>query len=599
MSRLKPRSKSTVKRNLLPKDSDSGNLLPKNNHFINPNAKNIRLLNPDCYRKGGTYSVRIWNMLDPEDPTKLLNGRLDTNDVAGLGGVSISEPVYICSYAGIHPNNTPAQNINYDAKDCNPVSYIIARDKESVVDGISFWEEPYIKFSKVAKDAAKSGRFAQNRKWDSDWNCLLSAKMPAISKWKQQYFIIGSVYNNGPDLDLVREHIHYESGNKSVDKEIARDGVPLGDRADDPLVVTPISVSTGRKILQMFCKPKETAVEGNLDLNPSLMYKYGDPCGIYNHQTRTVKDGVFVHLFNPDKFLPKQDTKKGEKDPYNVFNRQLSAYSTYVPGQSAKEIIEYEVSLSTMIPGPNGALRPSLTTEQVENITSKHLFFWREDQSDPADSFLLYEPSIEERCLWIAKAFRFVPQLVELCWMSNPEYLEFDSVKAVLRNRTQVTIPDAADDINDPAEEEEAFQPEPVVKKNTSKASTQKLPEVDSVLDDVESFDSFDDQFSTDNTEPAKNKAEKIKSAPASKADELVDSFDDEFGDEIELEQGDTEDQFEASDDGFDASDEVSADFDPVEEDNTSDTFEDQIEKSLSTAKAISRAKARSSKPKQ
>jgi hypothetical protein len=565
-------------------------------------------------------------MLNPEDPTQLLNGRLDTNDVAGLGGVSISEPVYVCSYAGIS-KDTPS-HIGHDTKDCNPVSYIIARNKETVVENVPFWEEPYVKFSKVAKDAAESGRFASNRKWDSDWNCLRSGSQMAISKWKQQYFVVGSVYNNGPSLNLEREHINYTSGNKTVDKELPRNGIPLGDLPDDPLVVSALSVSLGRKLLELLCTPKDKPGDGNFELNPSLLYKYGDPCGIYDGNSRTVDGGVFVNIFNPDKVKLGLDKTKPENSLQNAFNRQMATYTSF-KGVMDKEVIPYEVSLTTMIPGPNGPMRPSLTTEQVDNITAKHLFLWRESQADPADSFLLYEPTIEERCVWIAKAFKYTPKLVELCWMSNPEYLAFDSVKAILRNRKQLAIPAMDDDDQVENDDVDAVDAVDAVDHTSefvavSKASgTKTKPGIVTVPEVVEvdfdgSTDSFDEDVSFDEepvvaNKPAVGKATAGKtttSKPAassseakSAVDDLVDSFDEEFGDEIEAESGDEEDQFEAEDNGFEeSSSDVSADFDAVEESveaEEPDNFEDQIQKSLSAAKAISRSKARSSKPKQ
>jgi len=600
-NRLRPRAKSTTQRSLLPTD-DGPRLSPRNNHFINKNAKKVRLVTPDCYKKGGTMSIRIWNMLNPENPTELLNGRTSQYDVAGLEGVSISEPVYVCNYAGINQNTDKI--IGHDVKECNPVSYIIARSKERVVDGINFWEEPYVKFCKVAKDAHESGRFTANRKWDSDWNSLLASKMDkAIQPWKQIYFGVGSIYNNGPKLDLVREDLSYEKNGKRVDKEAERNGIPLGEAAEDPLPLFTLSVSTGRKLLELMSRTKET-YEGDPDVDPSCMYKYGDPCGKFDAQKRIVNGGCFFHIFNPDVFsfdVNDPIHKRMLKNTTYVFNAEETA-SKSKNTKGGEQVTLYEAAVSSGIVGPNGLIKPGFTQEQVNNITSKHLFFWKDSDEDGPDSFLLYEPSIEERCVWIATAFKFVPKLVELCWMSNTEYLEFDSVKAVLRNRTQVRIPEYT------PEPEEEQEEEPTVTKVTSTKANKPAPAAafaESLMDD---FDSASDEPGEDYPAPAiETKATKASTTKVTKpkAEELMQDFE-EFDSEgeIEAESDDAESdsgvvqQFEQVE-SFE--DEVSADFDPQpegDEAEDADPFVASTTKSLETAKAIGRSAARNSKPK-
>lgn len=593
-NRLRPRSKSSVSRNLLPPDNDGFNKQPRNNFYLNPKAKNLRLVQPDCYKKGGFLAFRIWNMLNPEEPSELMNGRTNQYDAAGLEGCSISEPVFCCAYAGV--NRDTKSHIGHDPKDCNPVSYIMARNKTQVVENVEFWEEPYIKFSKVAKDAYANGRFTSNRKWDPDWNCLLSGSNPAIPKWKQMYFVVGSVYNNGPDFDLVREHIHYEQGSKVVDKEIPRNGIPLGEASDDPVPVIALSVSAGRKLLELACRVKENYKPKDSS-DPSAMYQYGDPCGKFDPATGTVKGGVFFHVYNPER-IKFSDTE---------YHQQLARNSTYnaaampIGKDSQQAIVLYEAAVSSAIPGPKGILKPSLTVEQVQNITSKHLFFWRDSQEDAADSFLLHEPSIEERCVMLAKAFKFVPKLVELCWMSNPEYLAFDAVKAILNNRTQVFKP-----AMDETEEEQEYVEKPAAK--TVSKPTQNFAE--GLMDDFNG-ESSDDADLQDFIEPetkAKNTSKNSKSSKPVDADALMDDFD-TFDSDGEIEaEAESDEQFEASDEDeeedaissdFDADDETDAPSKSTEsDDEDEDPFLGAVNKSLSAAKALSRSSARNSKPK-
>lgn len=594
-NRLRPRSKSANARSLLPADDIRGNS-PRNNHFINKNAKKVRLVSPDCYNKGGLLSFRIWNMLNPEDPNELLNGRTSQYDIAGLEGVSISEPFFACVYAGV--NNKTDRIIGHEEKECNPVSYIIARSKTQVVDGIDFWEEPYVKFSKVAKDAHGSGRFTANRKWDPDWNCLLAEnKNKAITAWKQQYAIVGSIYNNGPKLDLVREDMGYEKNGKMIENEVERFGIPLGEAPDDPVPLLTISASAGRKLIELMTATKEK-FEGDPDVDPAVMYKYGDPCGKFNSVARTVDGGVFFHLFNPETFNP---------DPNDPIHKQLMKNTTYTfktPEEIAKEaksknsknskrseqVSLYEAAVSAGIVGPNGLIKPNLSKAQVYNIASKHLFFWKESDQDPADSYFLYEPSIEERCTWIATAFKFVPKLVELCWMSNPEYLAFDSVKAVLRNRTQVRIPEYTPEAEADTQEEVEVVETKVTSKKVTKPST------------TVSTESLMDEFEAIATE-VETVAAKKSTKKTPDAENLMEDFDDfEAGGEVEAEDDDDQDgaveQFEQLE-SFE--DEVSADFDPQtddSEDDDADPFQAEVQKSLETAKAVSRSAARNSKPK-
>ena len=123
---------------------------------INPALKNVRHLKLNSYKKGKTV-IRIWPMMDPEQPgERLLNGRLTDEDVTGLGGMSISEPVFCVQYAGITKNHG---NFLTDPKKAEPCSYIIARNKNHVVEGVNFWQEPYILLQVTAKRAMMAGEF--------------------------------------------------------------------------------------------------------------------------------------------------------------------------------------------------------------------------------------------------------------------------------------------------------------------------------------------------------------------------------------------------------------------------------------------------------
>ena len=83
------------------------------------------------------------------------------------------------------------------------------------------------------------------------------------------------------------------------------------------------------------------------------------------------------------------------------------------------------------------------TLEATQKIFDKNLYPWAQE-GDEADSTLLHEATVEEECVRIAEGFVDVPKLVEFAFTSHPEYLEYDSVKSILRKRTTVSMPDAA-----------------------------------------------------------------------------------------------------------------------------------------------------------
>jgi hypothetical protein len=194
-------------------------------------------------------------MLDPENPTKeLLHGRQSAIDTAGLGGVSISEPVLCVQYAGVNKESGALLPAGTNPECC---SYIIAKSKNQSIEGVGFWDEPYVKLYQTAKKAHETGAFQSGRAWDSRWNPLISGKLPGLSPFKEKYFVVASIYENGADFDLIREKIEYTQKGKVVTKEIQRNGIPLGEDPKDPLVVIGMSKSAGKKILELCNRQKK------------------------------------------------------------------------------------------------------------------------------------------------------------------------------------------------------------------------------------------------------------------------------------------------------------------------------------------------------
>ena len=250
---LSPRTRESVEnRQLKADDSSSGAFVPAGEKSINPNLDNVRLVQPRCYKKGGVTTFRIWNMIDPEDPgNSLLEGRLNSHELAGLGGMSISEPAMCVRYAGV----TTDSGFATDRKETDPCSYIIAKNKAQTIEGVSFWDLPYVKLytvAKRAKEASANGNVAES--WNLEWNKLLTGSMPGMGPFKTKYFVVCSVYENSGELDLTRERVEYKKSGKDVVEERPRNGIALGDHKDDPLIVMELSVSAGRNLLKMCCR---------------------------------------------------------------------------------------------------------------------------------------------------------------------------------------------------------------------------------------------------------------------------------------------------------------------------------------------------------
>jgi len=580
---LKPRTRESVTDRQLDVDADGGGQgLMRGDYSINPGVKGVRLERPRVYENGGKTVFRVWNMLDPEDPGgALLNGRLSAFDLAGLGGMSISEPAMCVQMAGISKETSNGKLLGNSEEE--KFSYVIARSKSSTYDGVGFWDLPYPKLFVTAKKAMEAGEFGHGGAWNPKWNALRAGKFYDLPGFKQNFYLVCSLLENGQGLNLVRERKEYKRDGKEVVDEIQREGIPLGDKPDDPLMVLQLSVSAGQNLLKMACVEKEN-YSGDPDVDPSCLFKYGDPCGKFDAASQKVKGGLFFTIYNPDKV-------------------EIKKHTSYT-GPSSSPIVPYECAVNNKHLGPNGVISASLTAAQVDNIFNKHLFLWKDSDEDPEDSFILHEPTIEQRCELIAKGFRQVPQLVEFCWMSHPEYLEFDSVQAILKDRTTVSVttkPDLDDEDDDEGDDEgDVFADEPAAKpKKKGKPKT--------AAELVDEFDDSDDEVDEDELDGDDDPEDELE------LDEEGDESDDFEEEEFEDDEGEEDDALgeivDEVEDEFADDDDSSGEEDEAEEEGESndfDEFDDEAEvdavvneklnQSLAKAKGIARSRKRTSK---
>ncbi len=590
---LVPRSASTIQRNLDPEKQEGmrTGTMP-GDYSINPNLKSVRYDRLRCYN-GGKTVIRVWPMLDPTNPTEaLLNGRINTQQTAGLSGMSISEPAVCVQYAGIKRESKHLP----PGEEPHLVSYVIARSDQQkyVVEGVSYWDEPYIKLYVVCKRAKDSGQFANGKAWDSSWNALMAGQTPELCAFKKRYFVVCSVYENGEDLNLERERVRYRKNGQDVDKSYPRNGVALGDAPGDPLVVMQLPISAGKKIFQLANAEKQDW-QGNEDLDPSIMFKYGDPTGKFDAASGTVKGGVFFTLYNPTKLTIEKHT----------------TYKGFVPA-----IVEYEAAVSSKFQGPDGKVYTAdMGQEQVANVLGKHVYFWKESDSDGDDSYLLHEPTIEQRCELIAKAFKPVPKLLEFAWMSHPEYLNFNSVAAILKNRRSTTVVKPvleSEQEDDDFTQEEAPAPKPKAKPVVPAKPKASVKSVADLVDDFEDGEVNEDELENGNAEDEDGESDDFSASTSSgktKAGSAKHKApDDDFEAEDDEAEDDEDDEVEDDDDGEDdfsaskasktskASSEDEFD-DEKDSSEVNSTLEEQLNASMSKANAIARSRNRSSKP--
>jgi hypothetical protein len=205
----------------------------------------------------------------------------------------------------------------------------------------------------------------------------------------------------------------------------------------------------------------------------------------------------------------------------------------------------------------------------VNNIFDKHVYLWKESDADPDDSYLLHTPSIEERCVLLAKAFKQVPGLLEFAWMSNPEYLAFDEVRAIIDNRTVSAVAVPQDDEDD---EDEVAIVAPWDTPTKAAEQPQTVAAAKTASDLVDEFDEFDeDELEDDELED----------------DELE---DDELAEDDNPPLGDVFDEEDDEEDEEDSS--TSDDFDEFD-DEVDPSVQAQLDESLAKAKGLSRSKAR------
>ena len=567
-------------------ENDASSSIPLNTHFFNKNINNITLVKSSVYDKKDLITTfRVWPSLDQDDPTKLVASGLDDLGYKKvLRGLSLSEAVYVASYAGIKVDQEVKSLFPKHVK-LGATSFIYCREKEAGVEGIPFWDLPYVTFFLTCNAACKGKEVGFKLRWDPAWSRLFTYDKKkkireAIPRLSQEHFAIVSLYENGKDFNLttLRESKYNKDTKAYEDVFVDRHGIPYGENPDDNLIVLRMSASTGRDLLKL--------VEYGVGKDKDKNFPYGDPIGVYDEARQEVTGGLFFNMYD------------GRHTKFKGPNTAKEEYKE-------DEIAGYSVGLSKQVNGPNGPIKPSLNKDQVQNILDKNLFMWAEPGNEQRDDYLLREASIEEQCELMAHAYYPAGKLINFGWSKHPEYLQFDSVQAVINNRRNfvlVQLPmDAANpllvgDLISAQEEQEEYQaqPKPVKAKAKVIVDDDSLEEEKPILKPkkrVQSKPAWEEQeeviaFDSSTTDEWDSDFD-ITPAPTSKAvakspsvDDLLDEEDDEE-DDFDLDSDDELDLEDDDDDFEDAEDE--ADF----ENSAKELAKAKLNASLAKAKSI------------
>jgi hypothetical protein len=365
---------------------------PPDDHTINEKVCAVRLVRPR-YKEGPLF-YRPFPQPSYDDPTTLAPGRKSADpDSYSHWHVAIEGASYIGAPGGInhsfllYPPFAPKEQKNLN---------------------------PYRVFYKACKAAHEGEQHGSSHLWQQQWNKLMKGGKSggaAISKSTRFYFAQGAVFASGDDVYIN------EDRNK-----------PLGLGPDDALTIIQTKSSCGRAMVDLFNQRLEE-FDGDEEVDLSCGFVFGDPIGklkTTDEGKLKVVGGWIIEVFNP---------KKTKHKP---------APNCSYDGKP-KDIGGYEVMLHKQIELNQLVCKASLSSADVERILELSRWWFDDEEGNPG---ILYFPSEEEQCVWIAQAFQGVSGLLKFAWYEHPEFMS-DDVKTILKARKSSVVPgeeDADDD---------------------------------------------------------------------------------------------------------------------------------------------------------
>ena len=493
---------------------------PPGNYMLNPKIGDVSLVFPSFTK--GPLVFRPWPHMDFARPQELLQPGRVSAEPHGYSQWIVKVRAVV--YAG--------------APDCEKVSFVLyhpaaERDERE--------RNPYLAFYRAARSAFEAGEYGNGRNWNPKWNALFRGKKgegPCLKEAGYVYFVQGHVWCVG-DRDFM------EGGRER----------PLGLGRKDRLQVFQLPVSAGMGLMQLFDREKES-YDGDPSADPNVPFVFGDPVGTYLPKKRCVRGGYIVRLLNPQ-------VTKVRPAPNNTF--------TGPPREGETRRIGYVVELLTEYEHDGRRYTPDLSAEDTAAVFAKSQF-WFDDPEANSPGLLRIAP-YEQQAVWIARAFRTVPQLVS--WALSESECLTDEVRGILSARV-VSRPDAW---SDAADEDDEAGPDAARTASGSGRGPRldpTAPRTRDVYDERpegpaaaagKADDGEDDEEDEDEVGPAPTFRDVLKKT-AARDDEDEDEEEDEEYEDEEDEEEDEEYEDEDEDEDEDEEDEDEEDEEDEDEDD-------------------------------
>lgn len=414
---LKPRTPSTYENS---SHGDWGSMLPRDDRTINTSLCKVNMIRPKF--KEGPTTVRPWPALDYADPSKLVPG-FKHADGHGQNIWVVSCPAV--KFVGL-PTGSQFTFLLYPPHlvDANPA----LKD-----------ENPYVILYNACANACEAGDFGPGRLWNPYWTKLLKRAKGQVGtplpKPNRIAFMQGEVYVAG-DKDFIA---------------LKDRGVPLGGHEKDDLVVLQFSGSSFISLLDLLDTEKAPVPAGDFTKQPWLKSQFGDPTGL-PQADGSVKGGLFVHFFNPNKAKIvdgqiKVRLKDGKVVQKNVKLVKASG-QTYQKERTTwdgkiKDMQGYEIAVTSSYKDESQQIHaPDMDAARAERVRD-HFQFWWDDENDPNEKGLLRIPCVEEQCRYMAQGLAGVTEVDKLFRFAWGDHTEFfnDEINGILRARRVAVMP--------------------------------------------------------------------------------------------------------------------------------------------------------------
>lgn len=271
---------------------------------------------------------------------------------------------------------------------------------------------PYVIFYYACTAAFDAGKFGCGQSWLGEWNRLIdiakagNRDSKGIKKPSAKYLMQGAVYANGEKT--------------YVNAKRAR---PLGLADGDELPVICVSEQAGRGMIGLLDQRKEEYDASNEALDPSVGFVWGDPVGKFLPGKRLITNGgVFLTVFHPK---------------YTKITGEHSSWDGTIPESGFQG---YEVALAKALDINGQTLTPRIDELGVGTLFEKLQFWW--DDPVSGEKGLVRIAPVEQQALWVAQAFRAIPQLLLFAWAEHDEFMTAE-VKGVLAARASAVVPGA------------------------------------------------------------------------------------------------------------------------------------------------------------